>query len=146
MQNNQESRTRRHVGSRCLLPVCAAVLWAVPMHDIDRAPRLHPTTVHIQFHAPCERMRVQRQALAVIATLGSPGLLRTQALRPHQFLLRSPSAAAIGRFFGTSRTHSSCAMSSSQPCASDRGPIILGSKSFTRKMIIEEMGFTPITR
>eukprot|EP00904_Undaria_pinnatifida_P012191 jgi/Undpi1/8101/HiC_scaffold_24.g10573.m1 len=30
--------------------------------------------------------------------------------------------------------------------AGERGPIILGSKSFTRRMIIEEMGFTPITR
>lgn len=28
----------------------------------------------------------------------------------------------------------------------NRGHIVLGSKSFTRKMIVEEMGFTPIVR
>lgn len=27
-----------------------------------------------------------------------------------------------------------------------RGQLVLGSKSFTRKMIVEEMGFTPVIR
>ena len=119
-------------------------------------------------------MHVQHQAkLALLSALGSSGLLiHTQAFRSHQCLLRSRTSTTIdittaaaattttidtrrtgggvggsvvggvGRLFSASASTSS-SMSSS---AGERGPIILGSKSFTRRMIIEEMGFTPITR
>lgn len=71
-------------------------------------------------------MRPQRQSFGLIAAaLGSTGWLQ----QAHAFVGRMSSSAL--------------------PVAADgggRGQLVLGSKSFTRKMIVEEMGFTPVIR
>lgn len=80
-------------------------------------------------------MEIRRLAFSAIKiVVGSLGFQRgTTLLQPQVF--------GCGR-----RT---CHMSSSTATLhdnSDRGPIVLGSKSSTRKTILEEMGFTPIVR
>ncbi|CAM9945647.1 unnamed protein product [Scytosiphon promiscuus] len=78
----------------------------------------------------------KRAFVSVAFALFSQGRLpRTTAF------LQPPSVSCCTRKSG-----SSCSMSSSPGQAGSRGHIVLGSKSFTRKMIVEEMGFIPVVR
>lgn len=86
--------------------------------------------------------------VAIFLTLGSRWMPRSQALLRLQILNRPVvhyqyrgCTSLLERGVG-----GSCSMSSSPLKISRPGSIILGSKSFTRKMIVEEMGFAPIIR
>ena len=70
-------------------------------------------------------MRSQRQPFGLIAVaLGSTGWFH----QAHAFVGRMSAGLPVAAEGGT------------------RGQLVLGSKSFTRKIIVEEMGFTPVIR
>lgn len=86
--------------------------------------------------------------VAITLTLGLRLLPRSQALLRPQICNR-PRIDCRGCISSLERDWGgSCSMSSAPLTSSTSGPgsIILGSKSFTRKMIVEEMGFAPIIR
>lgn len=83
---------------------------------------------------------------AIVLTLGSRWLPRSQALLRPQICTRSSVQCRGCTSLLERDVGGSCSMSSSPLTRSGPGSIILGSKSFTRKMIVEEMGFAPIIR
>lgn len=73
-------------------------------------------------------------AITLVLALSCPRFQRVSAFP--NLPLRLATGVGSLRFSSSS---SYCSMSSG-------GPIVLGSKSFTRKAILEEMSFTPIIR
>ncbi|CAN0043066.1 unnamed protein product [Pylaiella littoralis] len=109
--------------------------------DLDKtSSTASPTSYVSPPESLTQRMRFQPLAFVAIAiALGPPGRLRTSAftLVPTAALKKCSTAL------------SSCSLSMMSLIPGERGsmgPLILGSKSFTRKAIVQEMGFDPVIR
>lgn len=115
--------------------------------------RREPICDDVRFSGTClvtcilsaDFMAIRRSKCAVITlalALGSSGIQRTNA-----FVYEQIRTSTHAQFFRECHSSSHCCSSmSSKSSGAHAGPIILGSKSFTRKAILEKMAFTPIIR